>query len=285
MRAPTVDLCVSLNVALTCCRRGWQTSTREAAFVMAVTAAGITHSVTKSCSKGDLDNCGCDLSLPGHSGQDEGWLWGGCSDLVTHGENVTVKLMESTEPSKMDWRTLVNLHNNAVGRGAVRASLQRRCKCHGLSGSCTTKTCWMQVSNFQDIAKDLRRKYDKAVRVSFEPRRRSLVLGNSAVGSSGNLISEYNTQQLVYMEESPDYCLENNSTGWPGTRGRSCSKPVGDSVTPEEKRSCRNLCHGCGYRVRRNRRYVTKHCNCSFKWCCEVTCDTCTTAVEEHYCE
>ena len=38
-------------------------STRESAFVHAITSAGIVHTLTKNCSSGDFDNCGCDTRL------------------------------------------------------------------------------------------------------------------------------------------------------------------------------------------------------------------------------
>merc|ERR1712025_1331950 len=37
--------------------------TREASFVHAISSAGVAHAVTRSCSSGELENCGCDRSL------------------------------------------------------------------------------------------------------------------------------------------------------------------------------------------------------------------------------
>lgn len=36
--------------------------TREAAFVHAISAAGVAYRITKDCSRGLIDKCGCDLS-------------------------------------------------------------------------------------------------------------------------------------------------------------------------------------------------------------------------------
>ena len=57
--------------------RDWQTAvgpypvvspgTREASFVHAISSAGVAHAVTRSCSSGELENCGCDRSLRGMS--------------------------------------------------------------------------------------------------------------------------------------------------------------------------------------------------------------------------
>ena len=41
--------------------------TREASFVHAIASAGVAHAVTRSCSSGELENCGCDRSLRGMS--------------------------------------------------------------------------------------------------------------------------------------------------------------------------------------------------------------------------
>ena len=41
--------------------------TKEASFVHAISSAGVAHAVTRSCSSGELENCGCDRSLRGMS--------------------------------------------------------------------------------------------------------------------------------------------------------------------------------------------------------------------------
>ena len=35
------------------------------AFVHAISSAGVAHALTKACSQGELENCGCDRSLRG----------------------------------------------------------------------------------------------------------------------------------------------------------------------------------------------------------------------------
>lgn len=73
-------------------------------------------------------------------------------------------------------------------------------------------------------------------------------------------------------------------SGWPGTKGRPCSKFNTDKTDIAERKSCRNICRACGYKVRKQRQEVTRRCNCVFTYCCEVKCDNCTEIVETFYC-
>ena len=57
--------------------------TREAAFVHSISAAGVGYEVTRACSSGYLQKCGCDRTVTGTS--DEGFTWSGCSDNVNYG--------------------------------------------------------------------------------------------------------------------------------------------------------------------------------------------------------
>lgn len=41
--------------------------------------------------------------------------------------------------------------------------MERRCRCHGLSGSCSIKTCWLALPNLELIGAYLKRKYDSSV--------------------------------------------------------------------------------------------------------------------------
>lgn len=44
-------------------------ATRETSFVHAISAAGVMYTLTRNCSLGDLDNCGCDVSNNGKIGE------------------------------------------------------------------------------------------------------------------------------------------------------------------------------------------------------------------------
>ena len=41
--------------------------TREMAFLHAIASAGVARALTRACSAGELENCGCDRSLRGTS--------------------------------------------------------------------------------------------------------------------------------------------------------------------------------------------------------------------------
>ena len=61
-------------------------------------------------------------------------------------------------------RSLANLHNNQAGRVAVRKTMRQLCKCHGVSGSCATQTCWRQISDFKEVGTFLKKQYKRALR-------------------------------------------------------------------------------------------------------------------------
>lgn len=42
--------------------------------------------------------------------------------------------------------------------------MKDKCKCHGVSGSCSMKTCWKKLADFNATATLLRQKYNQAIR-------------------------------------------------------------------------------------------------------------------------
>ncbi|XP_034256217.1 protein Wnt-8a-like isoform X2 [Thrips palmi] len=248
--------------------RGLKPANQETAFVLAATSAGVVHAVTRSCSAGNLPDCGCRMptgpatgsamgetdgddpiladlktaqqvltnnphsrrstaastsdqdgdknDVNGVSHNKKKWVWSGCSDHVAYGEQVAAKFLDFLVKRGNDAWAYSSLHNNRAGRLAVRESLQKHCKCHGVSGSCSLQTCWMAVPSFARVAATLRRHYDHAVRIDFESGHGKLVLGNSASGlvqrSADRTAPSVPAEKLVFLEESPDYCKINNTT-------------------------------------------------------------------------
>ncbi|CAL9707296.1 unnamed protein product [Knipowitschia caucasica] len=256
-------------------------ATRETSFVHAISAAGVMYTLTRNCSLGDLENCGCDVSKNGKIGG-RGWLWGGCSDNVDFGETISKQYVDSQETGQ-DARAAVNLHNNEAGRLAVKRTMKRVCRCHGMSESCSVKTCWMQLSDFRDIGNYLKNKHNQAQKLDIDKKR--MRAGNSADnrGAILDALRSIASTELIYLEESPDYCRRNSSIGLYGTEGRECLMQ-GDGLTQWELKSCRRLCNECGLGVEERRVEVVSSCNCKFHWCCEVNCDRCSQVVLKHMC-
>lgn len=121
------------------------TGTREAAFVYAISSAGVAFAVTRACSSGELEKCGCDRTVHGvspqgkcgrwggESGRAEAWpslicgpfcppapgfQWSGCSDNIAYGVAFSQSFVDVRERSKgaSSSRALMNLHNNEAGR-------------------------------------------------------------------------------------------------------------------------------------------------------------------------
>lgn len=127
--------------------------TRETAVVYAMTSAAVVHSITRSCSRGELQRCACDPTKVGRGrGRSQGdtyrsvasssttsrdgrskgsngsggsavqqspiieWNWGGCSDNVQYGADFARTFVDAREKIVRDARALMNLHNNGAGR-------------------------------------------------------------------------------------------------------------------------------------------------------------------------
>ena len=167
-------------------------------------------------------------------------------------------------------RRLANLHNNEAGRRAVYKLVKIECKCHGVSGSCSMKTCWLKLPSFRQVGDVLREKYDSAVEVRYQPTQRSLRPRFRRYITPTN-------EDLVYIDDSPSYCEANSQIGAYGTRGRECNR---NSFGPD---GCNQMCCGRGYYVKKSVR--EEKCRCKFQWCCSVKCETCITEVETYICK
>ena len=106
------------------------------------------------------------------------------------------------------------------------------CKCHGFSVACPVKTCVRRMKPFKDSGNSIYTKYLSSVKVRSS--------------TSGGLVSsgpadDPTPDDLVYSEDSPDYCTFNSDLNILGTRGRTCNpNTVGSG-------SCDLLCCGRGY--------------------------------------
>lgn len=161
--------------------------------------------------------------------------------------------------------------------------MRRICRCHGMSQSCSVKTCWTQLSDFREIGNYLKIKHGQAQKLNID--KKHMRAGNSAVsqGAIVDALGSVARTELIYLEESPDYCKRNISLGLYGTEGRECVQHK-EGSTQWERRSCRRLCQDCGLRVEERRTEVVSSCNCKFHWCCTVNCEDCARVVVKYAC-
>ncbi|KAK2537088.1 Wnt16 [Columba guinea] len=249
--------------------------TKETAFIYAVTSAGLVHSVTRSCSAGNVTECSCDTNLQHGGSASEGWHWGGCSDDIHYGMAFSRKFLDvpikNITGKSGSGLVAMNLHNNEAGRQAVAKLMSVDCRCHGVSGSCAVKTCWKTMSSFDKIGRFLKDKYENSIQISDrlkkKLRRKEKSQRKIPIGK----------EDLLYVNKSPNYCVEDQKLGIPGTQGRECNR------TSEGPDGCNLLCCGRGYNT-----HVVRHverCECKFVWCCYVRCRRCETMTDVHTCK
>lgn len=89
---------------------------------------------------------------------------------------------------------------------AVKRFMKLECKCHGVSGSCSLRTCWLAMSDFRRTGDYLRKKYNTAVEVTMNQDGTGFIVADKDFkGSTKN--------ELVFVENSPDYCLMDRAAG------------------------------------------------------------------------
>lgn len=122
-------------------------------------------------------------------------------------------------------------------------SLSTACKCHGVSGSCSMKTCWKSLPDLRSVAVTLLDRYSFAVEVAYKrvSHRKSIKSSTdspvvpttapiNAVTTSPAPVKRLvpvlrrrrtlNDTDIVYYTMSPDYCLPDPSLGSVGTKDR-----------------------------------------------------------------
>uniref|UniRef100_H2ZB89 Protein Wnt n=1 Tax=Ciona savignyi TaxID=51511 RepID=H2ZB89_CIOSA len=323
----------------------WQT-TRETSFVQAVTSAAMTYAITIACSHGDIPECGCvntralkkeflrrEAQKRNHYINEshlesivDKFDWEGCDDNVAFGYQKTRQFLNLTRfigrKRKVNLRLRLSQHNYEAGRLAITGNMKRKCKCHGLSDTCTLRTCWLRMPSFDEVRANLRRKYESAVKVNMQPgSQRFVAAGQPRRSSNRRRISRLRrpnkvrrsvnknfpnrsryrkakalrrrarlrnnkrrrrifpaitNADLVFHQVSPHFCRRDRRRGSLGTKGRVCDP------TREGPGGCGYMCCGRGYK--REVVVVKKKCNCSFKYCCKVTCDECINRYTQYIC-
>lgn len=229
---------------------------RETALIFAVMAASLSHAVAKGCASGSLRKCSCVGLLDDAKRQ---WKNGGCGDDFRYGKRITRNLLDFRHAGS-DQIAEALKQNALVGIEAIGEQLREVCKCHGFSGSCTTKTCWKRLSPFNSAMGLLKKQYHHAVKkkiMNYTTKR--------AISPKTRKKIKVDRRSLVYLQKTPNVCG--------GTAGREC----------RDTQNCATLCCGRGYR--KLYRPVESHCQCKMVNCCFVKCDTCKQNVEYYICK
>ncbi|XP_050932015.1 wingless-type MMTV integration site family, member 4b isoform X2 [Lates calcarifer] len=203
--------------------------TREAAFVHALSSAAVAVAVTRACTRGELERCGCDRKVRGIS--PEGFQWSGCSDNLSYGVAFSQTFVDEPERAKgmSAGRPLMNLHNNEAGRKAILHNMQVECKCHGVSGSCELRTCWKVMPPFRRVGVVLKERFDGATEV-----RLTRIGSRTALLPRDPQVKPPAARDLVYLAPSPDFCNLDPDNGIPGTAGRRCNGKINRKTVSEK---------------------------------------------------
>lgn len=240
-------------------RRGF----KEVAFVHALVAAAVAKSVTVDCARGLITSCDRLLSLRQQSKAGSLHVKG-YDAFIQYGLRFSVKFLNSREDGN-DFQGVVNKHNLKTGRLTLINNLKALCKCHGVSGSCSLKSCVNTMPGLRHIATVLKELYKKARKIVAVNEKRH----GTAIVRALNGENPPSTHDLIYMENSPTFCDRGDSLGITGVIGRICSRNT------TQDNSCEVLCCGRGYNTKRLQ--AETQCRCVFKWCCSVQCKTCSS--------
>jgi hypothetical protein len=89
--------------------------TKEAAFVNAIVAAGVAHSVTSACAKNNITGCIC-AEGKGRRATQRSWENGGCTNNIAHGIDISKRFLDGSRgPVKKEYELQIR-HNREAGR-------------------------------------------------------------------------------------------------------------------------------------------------------------------------
>ena len=160
---------------------------------------------------------------------------------------------------------IINIHNNKIGRLAVRDKLITDCSMSQLG----KRICRHRLPMFNDITKYLRFKYDHSTQISRLSYKTLIPVNHSDNSNSPNSENDVVdlTKTLVYTKNPIDYCARDIKNGIRGVKDRECR------VNELAKGSCQNLCCDRGYNLKIIHEIV--NCNCSIIFCCKRICSKC----------
>ncbi len=112
------------------------------------------------------------------------------------------------------------------------------------------KTCWLKLPSFREVGDYLKDKYDSAIEVKYESKQQQL-------RARFKRFSKPTREDLIFIEDSPNYCNINPKIGSLGTHGRQCNR---NSNGPD---GCKILCCGRGYFIQKT--IKEEKCKCKFQ--------------------
>ncbi|XP_075919286.1 protein Wnt-5b-like [Petromyzon marinus] len=263
---------------------GVSSGSREAAFVSAVTAAGVAHAVARACRQGALQG-GCSWVVPHAMKLPPGARRGGSGDDVEYGYQFAKWFVDAGDRNRGSGQggesLALNLHNNEAGRLAVYNLAYMDCKCHVLFGTCMLKICWQQLADFRSVGNFLKEKYDRSSAVQLVSHNGGGGAGGANGGRGGAVhwprrrleavnerLTAPTASDLVHVNASPEYCERNETHGVPATVGPQCS------VTSEGATEGRCVtCCDRGYDT--SQVTVEKQCGCKEQLHWNVDCKLC----------
>ncbi|XP_042201913.1 protein Wnt-5a-like [Callorhinchus milii] len=276
-----------------------RSGSREAAFVSAITAAGVVHAVARACGQGALRDI-CPLAIP----QTMRLLYNtlGYGDALVYGYQFAKRFVDASEHDRRrlgggGWQSLaklvqMNLHNNEAGRLAVYNLASVDCKCHFEFGICVLQVCSPHLADFRKVGNFLKEKYDTSSAMRLVSHKRSGRRGGAAGAVTGGAtrwsrwrlepVNEWLTaptaSELVHVSASPNYCERDDASGIPGAVGRRCN------VTSEGTEGCSVItCCDRGYDI--SQVTVEKQCGCKEQLRWNVRCKLCPSTVDQYFCK
>ena len=103
---------------------------------------------------------------------------------------------------------------------AIAQHIRKQCRCHGVSGSCEFKTCWLQMPKFSEVSEMLKKRYDHfAVQVDIFHQNRYVV--QVAKRAKKRLRRKERSErqiplrgnEMAFVQRSPSYCEANPLLG------------------------------------------------------------------------
>jgi len=262
--------------------------TQESGYLQTMISSSAAYAIAQACDVGkNSENCNLENSIPfcdsqtkqGHGGMGEYQI----AEHINFGQRKSCQFYQLPIEKEPSAHSRTALHNFQLGLEIMDSKRKKeKCQCHGLSGSCAVKTCWKTLPQFKQIAKEIKKKYDKVYRLDRKPLRVKNENDNDEAQLLGIIPQRYKSDIVFY--EKQDHCKRNKELGSAGTKGRECD-PSKDKKNGGDGGfgSCDHLCCNRGI-VRKTREFKVQQ-NCKFEWCCQIRCENRIEKRTVHYCK